>query len=106
MGDPPPRRQEPGGLAAARWRDSNSTARVFAGRGQAAIGPATWVKYLRAAPARCGQLARMRSTCPPPGEPALLVTYNPSLPTVMPPGMVSFPGARVICRFVPSRDTA
>jgi hypothetical protein len=43
---------------------------------------------------RWRHLARMHSTWPPPGEPALLVTYRPSLPTAMPPGMVSVPGAR------------
>ena len=40
LSDPSPRGQEPGGLAAVRWGDSNSTSPISSARGQRALGRA------------------------------------------------------------------
>jgi hypothetical protein len=52
---PPPRGQEPGGLGAAGWGDSNSTSPVSSARGQGPVGGATcgFRMHLVTAPARC-----------------------------------------------------
>jgi hypothetical protein len=61
FGDPSPRGQEPGGLAADRWGDSNSTSPVSPARGQEAIGQLlpTWALEQKAAAKR--QLGASRS---------------------------------------------
>jgi hypothetical protein len=65
LGDPPTRGQEPGGLGAAGSGDSNSTAPIFATRGQAAQGPATCGSYERLVPLLPAVVHRLLVRCGP-----------------------------------------